>query len=191
MMYKEFKDRTGVQTSDEEYSFIEQSYYDSGLDKDSFCKRWKDDLKSDRWSVELALRRKLSCMTDELGSREKKIHELEKQLDREQDWKPSENTGTRLTQELYIDLSISCGGYRMTYANAKNLIAKEFGFQIDKIEIVTEVETFEVNRHHKLRCKDVFKREPIYNASDWNYVRFNVAGLQYEMIDGELEQYFD
>ena len=34
-------------------------------------------------------------------------------------------------------------------------------------------------------------REPIYNATDWNYIRFNVANLQYEMINGELEQYCD
>ena len=36
-----------------------------------------------------------------------------------------------------------------------------------------------------------FTREPLYNATDWNYIRFNVGNLQYEMINGELEQYCD
>lgn len=189
MLYKEFVTLTETEVSDEEYSYIEQSYYDSGLDKAEFCKLWKNDMMCGKWAAELALRRKLDRMTEELKDREKKIAGLEEQLDREQEWEPAENTGTHLPQYEYIDLREDDNSRELPYLEAKKLIAKEFGFQVDLIAIIREVETYEVNRHHKLRHKETFTREPIYNATDWNYIRFNVANLQYEMINGELEQY--
>lgn len=196
MLYNEFVTLTETEVSDEEYRYIEQSYYDSKLDKTDFCKLWKRDCDNGKWAAELALRRKLDRMTEELKAREKKlagleeqIAKLEEQLDREQEWKLSDRAGTHMSQEKYLKLCAA--GENICHDTAKNIIAKEFGFQLDKIEIITEVETYEVSRHYRLRRKDTFTREPIYNASDWNYIRFNVANLQYEMINGELEQYCD
>ncbi len=40
MLQAEFKDRTGVHVSLEEYSAIEKVYMESDLDKDEFCKMW-------------------------------------------------------------------------------------------------------------------------------------------------------
>ena len=191
MLYSEFVTLTETEVSDEEYSYIEQSYYDSGLDKADFCKLWKRDCDNGRWAAELALRRKLDRMTEELKARERKIFELERQLDHEQDWKLAENAGTHLPQECYRALRADDNSRELPYLEAKKLIAKEFGFQVDLIAIIREAETYEVNRHHKLRHKETFTREPIYNATDWNYIRFNVGNLQYEMINGELEQYCD
>lgn len=187
MLYSEFVNLTGTKVSDEEYSYIEQSYYDSGLDKVEFCKMWKQDYDSGKWAVELALRKKLDRMTEELKEREKKITKLEEQLEREQDWKLSDRAGTHMSQDEYMKLH-ECGS-SISEDTAKKIIEKEFGFQLDLIEIIAEVETFEVSRHYRLRRKDTYTREPIYNATDWNYIRFNVANLQYEMINGELEQY--
>ena len=196
MLYNEFVTLTETEVSDEEYSYIEQSYYDSELDKAEFCKLWKRDCDNGRWAAELALRKKLDRMTEELKEREKKISELVaqteslcRQLDREQEWKLSDRAGTHMSQEKYIALCRNSDN--ICYDTAKNIIAKEFGFQLDKIEIITEVETYEVSRHYRLRRKDTYTREPLYSASDWNYIRFNVANLQYEMINGELEQYCD
>lgn len=189
MLYNEFVTLTETEVSDEEYRYIEQSYYDSELDKAEFCKLWKQDYDSGKWAVELALRRKLDRMTEELKEREKEIAKLEEQLDREQEWKPSDRAGTHMSQESYIYLREN--GDSICYDTAKNIIAKEFGFRPDLIEIITEVETYEVSRHYRLRRKDTFTREPLYSATDWNYIRFNVANLQYEMINGELEQYCD
>lgn len=196
MLYNEFVTLTETEVSDEEYGYIEQSYYESELDKAEFCKLWKRDCDNGRWAAELALRKKLDRMTEELEDREKKISELVaqteslcRQLDREQEWKLSDRAGTHMSQEKYITLHKNSD--IISYDTAKNIIAEEFGFQIDKIEIITEVETFEVSRHYRLRRKDTFTREPLYGSTDWNYIRFNVGNLQYEMINGELEQYCD
>jgi hypothetical protein len=189
MLYSEFTTLTGVKVSIEEYDCIEQSYYDSDLDKAEFCKMWKQDYDNGKWAVELALRRRLRHMTEELKEREKKIAKLEEQLDREQEWKLSDRAGTHMSQKNYINLREN--GDSICYDTAKNIIAKEFGFQYDMIAIITEVETYEVSRHCRLRRKDVFAREPLYCSTDWNYIRFNVGNLQYEMINGELEQYCD
>lgn len=90
MLYSEFVNLTGTKVSIEEYDCIEQSYYDSELNKVEFCKMWKQDYDSGKWAVELALRKKLDRMTEELKEREKKITKLEEQLEREQDWKLSD-----------------------------------------------------------------------------------------------------
>ena len=196
MLYSEFVTLTETEVSDEEYRYIEQSYYDSGLDKAEFCKLWKTDAECGKWAAELALREKLDRMTEELKEREKKIAKLEEQLDREQEWKLSDRAGTHMSQENYLNLRYlalrtdGCGRV-LSESDAKKLIVEEFNFQLDKIEIITEVETFEVSRHYRLRRKDTFTREPLYCATDWNYIRFNVGNLQYEMINGELEQYCD
>lgn len=196
MLYSEFVNLTGTKVSIEEYDCIEQSYYDSELNKVEFCKMWKQDYDSGKWAVELALRKKLDRMTEELKEREKKITKLEEkitkleeQLEREQDWKLSDRAGTHMSQDEYMKLH-ECGS-SISEDTAKKIIEKEFSFQPDKIEIVPEVATYEVSRHYRLRRKDTYTREPIYNATDWNYIRFNVANLQYEMINGELEQYCD
>ena len=187
MLYSEFVTLTETEVSDEEYRYIEQSYYDSGLDKAEFCKLWKTDAECGRWAAELALRKKLDRMIEELKERENKIAKLEEQLDREQEWKLSDRAGTHMSQEKYLKLCAA--GDLISYDTAKNIIVKEFGFQLDKIEIVTEAETFEVSRHYQPRRKDTFTREPVYESTDWNYIRFNVGNLQYEMINGDLEQY--
>lgn len=189
MLYSEFVTLTETEVSDEEYRYIEQSYYDSKLDKTDFCKLWKRDCDNGKWAAELALREKLDRMTEELKAREKKITTLEEQLDREQEWKLSDRAGTHMSQNEYAKLFKV--GEHIDYDTAKELIERKFGFQPDKIEIISEVETFEVSRHYRLRRKDTYTREPIYCATDWNYIRFNVANLQYEMISGELEQYCD
>ena len=189
MLYSEFTTLTGVKVSIEEYDCIEQSYYDSDLDKAEFCKMWKQDYDNGKWAIELALHRRLRHRTEELKERENKIAKLEEQLDREQDWKLSDRAGTHMSQKNYINLREN--GDNICYDTAKNIVAIEFGFQLDKIEIITEVETYEVSRHYRLRRKDTFTREPVYESTDWNYIRFNVGNLQYEMINGELEQYCD
>jgi hypothetical protein len=196
MLYSEFVALTETEVSDEEYRYIEQSYYESKLDKTDFCKLWKRDCDNGRWAAELALRKKLDRMTEELKEREKKIAKLEEQLDREQDWKLSDRAGTHMSQENYLNLRYlalrtDCCGRVLSESDAKKLIVEEFNFQLDKIEIITEVETFEVSRHYRLRRKDTYTREPLYCATDGNYIRFNVGNLQYEMINGDLEQYCD
>lgn len=58
-MYSEFVERTGIEVSNEEYEIIEESYYDSELMKDDFCKEWLKLKKAGKWEIELKFRKRL------------------------------------------------------------------------------------------------------------------------------------
>lgn len=74
MMMKEFTERTGYEPTQEEYGFIEESYYDFDGNKDEFCRAWLKDKKDGHWDRELKLRMKIEEM--EKANREK-VEELE------------------------------------------------------------------------------------------------------------------
>lgn len=117
--------------------------------------------------------------------------ELEKvkaELDKELEWKDCENMGTNMSEKDYLNLKKS--GKVMTKQEAIDLIASEFGFDPEKITILSTVETYEVNKYHYTRVKESLVRDPVYDATDWNYIRFDCANWYYEMINGQLRQYF-
>lgn len=62
MMPSEFEERTGYTPSNEEYHYIEESYYDYNGNKDDFCKAWLKDKKSGAWARELELRKRIDAM---------------------------------------------------------------------------------------------------------------------------------
>lgn len=74
MMYSEFYERTKVEVSNEEYHFIEESYYDFNGDKNAFCKAWLKDKKSGKWELEYRLRKALE---DQKKEYEAKLAEKE------------------------------------------------------------------------------------------------------------------
>ncbi len=43
MMTIEFTERTGYKPTPNEYKDIEEAYYNCSLDKDEFCKKWKEE----------------------------------------------------------------------------------------------------------------------------------------------------
>ena len=57
MMIHEFTARTKYNPTPEEYHYIEESYYDSRLFKDEFCKAWLKLKRSGAWETELRLRK--------------------------------------------------------------------------------------------------------------------------------------
>ena len=122
-----------------------------------------------------------------MADREKRIDELTAELDRELEWKPSDGTGTNMSQNDYARLA-DCGK-TMTDEEAKAFIADECGFDPEKIRILHEVNTYEVNKHRRLRKAGTFDRAPVYEATDWNYVRFDCACFMYELVNGELRFY--
>lgn len=113
---------------------------------------------------------------------------LTEQLEREQEWKPYADV-RNVSEADYQKLATSCGVTHMSDEAAAELIHNEFGFDIDKIEIIRTVDVYEINRHNALRKVGELNREPLYDATDWNYVRFNVCGWAYEMQDGNLRLY--
>ena len=99
-----------------------------------------------------------------MADREKRIDELTAELDRELEWKPSDGAGTNMSQNDYAHLA-DCGK-TMTDEEAKAFIADECGFAPEKIRILHEVNTYEVNKHSRLRKSGTFDRASVYESTD-------------------------
>ena len=207
MMMSEFIERTGFQPMAQEYAKIEEAYYNFDGDKDAFCRAFvKADGEKQVYQARAAEIDRLNSRILELDKSAKKdgeeyerrLADLQTQLDCELEWKPCEGAGTNMSQSSYEALAALCDGthgdpHVMNEDEAKRLVAEEFGFALERIEIVSEVHTYEVNKYNQLRKSAAYTRQPLYDATDYNYVRFNIRGAgstwMYEMVNGELETY--
>lgn len=97
--------------------------------------------------------------------------------------------GTTLDQERYEELLHCFSSQVLSEDEAKNVIYEEFGFATEKVKIIREVSTYEANIFHRMRKKETFSRDPVYDATDWNYIRFDCSSRMYEMVNGELCEY--
>lgn len=77
MNRQEFIERTGYTPADEEYKFIEQSYYDFDGDKDAYCKWFTKAQKEGYWKRELELRMKMLVHINTVNDLDAKVGELE------------------------------------------------------------------------------------------------------------------
>lgn len=199
MNIQEFTDRTGFYPSFELYAVIEQAYMEQSTDKDAFCKAYKENTdglaeKIQQQAATIALNNQSHAneAANELRTENETLKEqaerLIAQLEREQEWKPYGHNSS-MKDDDYAKLCLS--GRTMTDDEAVELIASEFGFAPDKIEIVHKIPTYEISRHQQLRRNGEIDRLPVYDATDWNYVRFDCAGWQYEMINGQLHRFND
>lgn len=196
MMMKEFIERTGFEPTAEEYKKIEENYCRYSGDKNEFCKEFVkrgEEKKICKARVE-EIERLRSQMIElekrvnrDLEERERRIALLTEELDRELEWKPEDNAGTNMAQKDYEHLASS--GRKMTYQEAREFIADECGFDVEKIEIRLKASTYEVNKHRRLRVSAEYDRAPVYESTDWNYVRFDCACFMYEFVNGELRFY--
>lgn len=195
MMMSEFIERTGFEPTADEYSRIEEEYYEFDGDKDAFCKRWKKDGGINRLARERAV--KIADLEDRLvkaveqiererKARNAEVKSLTERLDKELEWHPCSG-GTNMEQERYEELAKS--GRELTEEEAKDLIYREFGFAREMVKIIMEASTYEANKYHQMRKLETYQRKPIYDASDWNYIRFDCAGWQYEMVNCSLRPY--
>ena len=197
MMMSEFIDRTGFTPTYEEYLKIEEAYYNFDGNKDAFCKAFvsangEKEICSLRAKKIEQLKSQLvesDRIVKEMAERyEQKLRLLQAQLDAALEWKPSSG-GTNMEQARYERL-LNCGtSKKLTVEEAKQFIADECGFDPDKIHIVTEVSTYEVNKYRQTRKSATFTREPVYESTDWNYVRFDCANFMYEFVNGEIRFY--
>lgn len=196
MMISEFISRTGFEPTVKEYDRIEEAYYNFNGDKDAFCQAFVEGggvlqiCKSRAAEIErlnsLLIENEQQCKKA-IADRDKQIANLTAELDRELEWKPSDSTGTNMEQKRYEELAKY--GKAMTDEDATAFIADECGFAPEKIRILHEVNTYEVNKHSRLRKSATFDRAPVYESTDWNYVRFDCAYFMYELVDGELHFY--
>jgi hypothetical protein len=118
-----------------------------------------------------------------------KVKELEEKLEREQEWKPYESK-CNVSQADYEKLANAGGNDFLTDDEAKQLITDEFGFNPAKITILHSVNKEEINRHRYTRKVGEIDRHPVYNATDWNYIRFDCSNWYYEMHNGHLSQFY-
>lgn len=196
MMMSEFVERTGFQPTADEYEQIEDAYYNFDGDKDAFCKAFVEqggELKIYKARADEITRLRSQMLEIEkqfkkdVADRDRRIDQLTAELDRELEWRPSTGTGTNMDQGRYEELAGA--GRTMTDEEAKAFISDECGFAPEKIHILHEASTYEVNKHHRLRKSGTFDRAPVYESTDWNYVRFDCASFMYELVNGELRFY--
>lgn len=187
MMISEFIERTGFEPSAEEYAEIEEAYYSFDGNKDAFCKAWVEDGGIER--TNRARIRRISELEDLLKKTAKeaarKVADLEQKLERELEWTAYKDE--RLVSCADYD-RLASFGRKMTDAEAVEWIAQEFGFDPAKIRINRKMKTYDVNRHHQLRQAGEMSRDPIYDATDYYYVFFTVAGWEYEATNGSLNR---
>ncbi len=118
-----------------------------------------------------------------------KIKQLENALEKEQEWKPYESKHN-ISQADYLSLANAGGTRMLTDEEAIQLIVDEFAFNPEKITIINTVNKEEVSRHRRCRTVGKIDRTPCYNATDWNYIRFDCGSWHYEIYNGMLNPFY-
>ena len=197
MMIEEFEKRTGFYPTLVQYEAIERAYMDFNGDKDAFCKAYKKNAERIQQEVNMATLKAQRDQAAELDRRDIEIERLKAELEREQEWKPYEDTHN-VTQAQYTDLAESVPGGEaryMTDAEALDWVCSEFGFDRSKVTILHEIDGYEVNRHNRLRrTGKKIDRRPVYCATDYHYIRFNVGrgtGWMWEAWNGQLRPFYN
>lgn len=201
VLREEFEIRTGIYLPIHLYQLIEKHYHATDADKDDFCRAYKEnrDGLAERiqreaekavFEEEQSMKQKLGKMEEALKALEGKLKRKQEELDRELGWKPR-GVLSQMSQESYEDLARTRDVRFLSEQEAKEWIEKECGFCSGQIRIVTQLYTYDVNKHYMFRRTGTVERKPVYFSTDWNYVRFDCGRWQYEIVNGELKLYCD
>lgn len=201
MMIEEFEARTGIYPSIETYRVIEEHYYQFDGNKDDFCKAVKENRDGIAQRIQRSANNRRQRMVRDLradrSKKEKGVRDLEeeverlkKALDQEQEWQPYEMPGN-VKQADYEHLRNTDDTRIMTDTEAKGLLYDWFGFAKEKTTIRHSVSTHEINRHRNLRRTGEVERLPLYNATDWNYIRFDCGTMSYELHNDQIVLFAD
>lgn len=127
----------------------------------------------------------------EIDKLNRENRELNEQVNKLAEWEPDTKIGTQFSQARYFDLRNTSGTRVLSDDEAARLIEDEFGFRADRVNIIHHAETYKKSdRLHIFKVDKQLERDPLYNASDWNYIRFDCNGWYYEMINGQIQQYY-
>lgn len=200
MMKNEFEKLTGIYPTAGMYKAIEAAYMDFDGDKQAFCAAYKknkdgiaEKIQNDAMQAEASeaqeLEQHIKSLKRDIQIQQAQIARLEEKLKREQDWKPYEDE-RNVKQADYEKLAADKFTEELTDEEAADMIANEFGFDKSKIAIIHEVDKCEISRSRMERKVGTYERKALFNAWDWNYIRFNVARIGYEMHDGELRMFW-
>jgi len=192
MMITEFEKLTGIHPSADLYKAIEAAYYDFDGDKVAFCKAYASNkdgiaeaIQNEANRIQFELR---GSTANELEAKDAEIARLKMQLEHEQEWTPYEDVDN-VQQTDYLRLRGDSCTKILTDDEAKDLLYDWYGFAKEKVTIYREIPTFEINRHHHLRRAGMIERLPLYNATDWNYIRFDCGRMSYEMYNDEIRPF--
>ncbi len=203
MTLQEFTERTGIYPDDVLFeAILKHCVYAVHGGKDGFCKAYKKNTgglaETIQCEANAAIRKMrdehaagLLQLTSELDEMQRELDDAREALDRELEWRPCYGLGTNMSQGDYDELFKRF--ISISEEEARTIVAGEFGFLPDRIEIADTVHDYEMNRHGELREAAEYQRQSLYGSGNRNYIRFNVRGDEtvrgYEMIDGELEKY--
>lgn len=100
----------------------------------------------------------------------------------------AKGVGTHMEESDYRKLAEMCDTKHMSEAEARLFIGANLGFDPLRVKIVHVVNDY-YRDGSSLRARNAYFRDSQYNASDWNYFRFDVCGWQYEYVNGDLVFY--
>lgn len=205
MTREEFTIMTGIYPDITLYAEIEAQYMRSGMTKQKFAKAYADNMNglADHVAIcaDLQEERYVKSLFDKLEEQSKQIEllqkenqQLQQENDREREWTYFLEK-SRCGEEKYQNLRNQSDTKILTETEAAEKVAEEFGFNKDKITIHTEIPRQIKDRHGYIKTvkdetghPESIERLPLYNATDWNYIAFAVASIEYEMVDGDLHQ---
>lgn len=200
MLMEEFEKLTGFFPTVDHYAAIEAAYTDFDGDKAAFCAAWKtnkdgiaDAIARKANGARLSSERKASAefsrLNQEIARRDHEIARLKEALKREQEWKPYEDSHN-ISQSDYEDLANCSHTRRMSDDEAKDLLYDWFGFAREKIKIHHSVPLYEIDRHQQLHPVGEVERLPLYNSTDWNYIRFDCGRVAYELHNDQIQLFY-
>lgn len=189
MTIEEFEIRTGYHPSDMEYRCIEKAYMNYDGDKDSFCIAYKTNADGLAARIQNQANTRMNMLVlrqqEELEKKDEEITKLKAQLEREEEWAPCEDRSA-FGQADYDSLQRTPTTKALADEDAKALVSDWFGFDEEKVEIEHSAPVLERNRHQKLRKVGEKDRSPLYNSTDWYYIRFTCCGRCYEATNDSL-----
>lgn len=192
MMIQEFEKLTGIYPTADLYAVIEAAYMEFDGDKTAFCKAYKSNKNGIAEKIQreanMAAFRAQNKHAADIASRDAEIERLAKEVEREQEWKPYTDADN-VQQSDYEQLREDSSTRVMTDAEARDLLYNWYGFAPEKVKILHSVPTFEVNRHRQLRKTGEVERLPLYNATDWHYIRFDCGRMSYELDNDSLRPF--
>ena len=132
------------------------------------------------------LKANVQRLTSTLGEAQDTIKRLEAKLEKEQEWRDYEMKGN-VSQRDYNKLTEQADTHYMTDDEAKDILYNWYGFAKEKVAIRNSIPKLQISRHRAIRQMGRIDRLPAYNATDWNYIRFDCGRISYELYNGDLK----
>ena len=160
---------------------------EQNIEMDMACSL-KGQLKSEE-RISAEMEDELRKLKAELEKAQREARRLKQENERLYGWKPWEDP-QNVSEESYQELLHAGGTRKLSEEDAKNLLHQDFGFDPGYIEIRESVGVYQRSEHFQiLRRVGELERRALYNAADWNYIRFDCGIMQYELWNGELRFY--